>query len=217
LRSGAEPAKPRHTHSSEQAGKEVIMKKVPFALAILSLSPLFAQASDFTDSAQVVSSSPIIERVRDERQDCSNVPPPQAAAPRDRSYTGSIVGGLAGAILGNQVGRGRGNTAATAVGAVAGAVVGDRIDNRAPQAQPQGPAQRCATIESSREVVKGYNVVYRYNGRDIATTLPYNPGSRVTVGVSLIEDRQPVAAYSGDARQYDDRQPAAGYQNDYRQ
>jgi len=163
------------------------------AVAALLFSPLFAQASDFTDSAQVISSSPIIERVREERQDCSNVPPPQAAPHRERSFAGSIVGGLAGAILGSQVGQGRGNTAATAVGAVAGAVVGDRIDNRAPQSVP-APAPRCATIESSREVVKGYNVVYRYNGRDIATTLPYNPGSRVTVGVSLIEEQTPLAA-----------------------
>ncbi len=191
-----------------------MMKTIPFArvtLAALSLAPLFAQAGDFTDIAQVVSSSPIIERVRDERQDCSNVPPPQAAPQRDRSYTGSIVGGLAGAILGNQVGGGRGNTAATAVGAVAGAVVGDRIDNRAPQQQAQGQQQRCAVIESTREVVKGYNVVYRYNGRDIATTLPYNPGSRVTVAVGIIEDRQPVAAYSNDSRSNDYRS------NDYRQ
>ena len=178
------------------------------AVAALLFSPLFAQASDFTDSAQVISSSPIIERVREERQDCSNAPPPQAASQRERSFAGSIVGGLAGAILGNQVGQGRGNTAATAVGAVAGAVVGDRIDNRAPQSA-QAPAPRCATIESSREVVKGYNLVYRYNGRDIATTLPYNPGSRVTVGVGVIEDRQPVAAL-GDYRQ------SGGYSNDYR-
>ncbi|MFM9999565.1 MAG: glycine zipper 2TM domain-containing protein [Burkholderiaceae bacterium] len=179
------------------------------AVAALLFSPLFAQASDFTDSAQVISSSPIIERVREERQDCSNVPPPQAAPHRERSFAGSIVGGLAGAILGSQVGQGRGNTAATVVGAVAGAVVGDRIDNRAPQQQAQGPAPRCAVIESSREVVKGYNVVYRYNGRDIATTMPYNPGSRVTVGVGVIEDRQPVAAL-GDYRQ------SGGYSNDYR-
>ncbi len=200
------------------------MKKIPFArtltLAALSISPLFASASDFTDSAQVISSTPIIERVREERQDCSNVPPPQAAPQRDRSYTGSIVGGLAGAILGNQVGQGRGNTAATAVGAVAGAVVGDRIDNRAPQQQAQAQPQRCATIESSREVVKGYNVVYRYNGRDIATTLPYNPGSRVTVGVAII-DEQPPLAYSResrdgrDARDY--REPRDGRDSrDYR-
>jgi uncharacterized protein YcfJ len=189
------------------------MNKVPFAvatLAAIALAPLYAQASDFTDTAQVVSSSPIIERVRDERQDCSNVPPPQAAPQRDRSYTGSIVGGIAGAILGNQVGRGRGNTAATAVGAVAGAVVGDRIDNRAPQQQAQGPAPRCAVIESTREVVKGYNVVYRYNGRDIATTMAYNPGSRVSVGVGIIEDNQPVAS-SNDYRQ------SEGRSNDYRQ
>ena len=75
------------------------------AVAALLFSPLFAQASDFTDSAQVISSSPIIERVREERQDCSNVLPPQAAPQRERSFAGSIVGGLAGAILGSQVGQ----------------------------------------------------------------------------------------------------------------
>ena len=71
------------------------------AVAALLFSPLFAQASDFTDSAQVISSSPIIERVREERQDCSNAPPPQAASQRERSFAGSIVGGLAGALLGH--------------------------------------------------------------------------------------------------------------------
>ena len=35
-------------------------------------------------------------------------------------------------------------------------------------------------------MVQGYNVVYRYNGRDIATRLPYNPGPTVQLGIGVI-------------------------------
>lgn len=30
-------------------------------------------------------------------------------------------------------------------------------------------------------------MVYRYNGRDVTTTLPYNPGRTVKVGVGVID------------------------------
>lgn len=74
---------------------------------------------------------------------------------------------------------------ATAVGAATGAIVGDRIDNSRPAAAP-GQIQRCRQIDSYRQEVSGYNVVYRYDNRDIAATLPYHPGNTVTVGVGII-------------------------------
>jgi hypothetical protein len=43
-------------------------------------------------------------------------------------------------------------------------------------------------VETTREIVKGYTVVYRYNGRDITTTLPYNPGKTVKVGIGVVDD-----------------------------
>ncbi len=106
----------------------------------------------------------------------------------NRSYTGAAVGAVAGGLLGNQVGNGAGKGAATAAGTIAGAMVGDRVATQqtAPAAQP---TQRCRTVESSREVIKGYDVVYRYNGRDVKTTLPYNPGATVRVGVGVIDSR----------------------------
>jgi len=191
-------------------------------------------APDFTDTAQVISSRPIIERVTEPRQDCSNVPAGAPAQERsvvapvvggvagailgsqvgrgrgrdaataagavagtivgdrvanpdsNRSMTGAVVGGAAGGLIGAQVGRGEGRTAATAAGAIAGAVVGDRVDNRQTTAGAQ-PASRCRTVETTRDVIKGYTVVYRYNGRDITTTLPYNPGSSVRVGIGVID------------------------------
>lgn len=103
----------------------------------------------------------------------------------NRSYTGAAVGAVAGGLLGSQMGNGRGNTATTAAGTIAGTMIGDRAGTKTAAAQP---AQRCRTVESSREVIKGYNVVYRYSGRDVTTTLPYNPGNTVKVGVGIIND-----------------------------
>ncbi len=139
-------------------------------------------AADYTDNAQVVSATPIFERVSEPRQECT---PERAAAPQERSLVGPIVGGVAGALLGSQIGRGNGRTAATAGGAIAGAVVGDRIDNR--QTASAQPGQRCRTVESTREVVRGYTVVYRYNGRNITTSMPYDPGQSVKVGISAFD------------------------------
>lgn len=192
-------------------------------------------ASDFVDTAQVISSTPIIERVSTPRQECyTETAAPQK--PQERSYAAPILGGLAGALLGRQVGHGNGRDVATAVGAavgtmsgdaianpdanrsytgaavgavtggllgsqvgngggkgvttaagtIAGTMIGDRVGAQ-PGANAQ-PVQRCRTIESTREVIKGYHVTYRYNGRDATTTLPYNPGNTVKVGVGIIDD-----------------------------
>jgi uncharacterized protein YcfJ len=193
-------------------------------------------APDLTDTALVVSSTPIIERISEPRQECSAAPVAAPASAPERSMTGVVVGGLAGAILGHQVGKGSGRTAATAAGAAVGSIVGDRVANpesdrpvtgsvvgaaaggllgaqvgrgtgrdaaaaagavtgsvvgdrvqNPPQAASSGPAQQCRTVTLTRDVVKGYTVVYRYNGRDITTTLPYQPGRTVQVGVGVID------------------------------
>jgi uncharacterized protein YcfJ len=102
----------------------------------------------------------------------------------ERSMTGSVVGGAAGGLLGAQVGKGNGRTAAAAAGAIAGAVAGDHIGNR--QVAASAPVQSCRTVETIRETVRGYTVVYQYNGRDITTTLPHDPGPTVRVGVGVI-------------------------------
>lgn len=194
-----------------------------------------AHAADFTDNARVISSTPIVEKVREPRQECFSEAPPQRPAQgersviapiiggvagallgstvgrgsgrdaataagaiagsivgdrvanpdSERSMTGSVVGGAAGGLLGAQVGRGNGRTASAAAGAIAGSVAGDRIDNR--QNASAQPAQRCRTVETTRDIVRGYTVVYQYNGRDITTTLPYDPGPSVRVGITALD------------------------------
>lgn len=205
---------------------------------VLALTSAAAAATDYTDTAPVISASPVIERITEPRQECWTDRAVQTQRPQERSVVAPIIGGVAGAILGSQVGKGRGRdaaaaagavagtiigdrvanpdsersatgavvggatggligaqvgkgdgrTTAAAAGAIAGAVVGDRVDNR--QVAAARPAQRCRTVETTRELVRGYTVVYRYNGRDITTTLPYHPGDTVRVGVGVIDERQ---------------------------
>ena len=218
------------------------MKKAILVAALMTLASKGHAAPDFTDTAQVISSTPIIDRVTEQRQECGPAPAGAPAPQAERSVVAPVVGGVAGAIIGHQVGRGSGKTAATAAGAVAGTIIGDRVANpdsnrsatgavvggaaggligaqvgkgsgrdaaaaagaiagtvigdrvQNPQATASTqPAQACRTVETTRDVIKGYTVVYRYNGRDITTTLPYNPGSTVRVGISVL-DGAPAAS-----------------------
>lgn len=101
------------------------MKSAIPTAVLIAYAGVSAAANDLIDTAQVVSSTPILERIAGSRQECDPVP---AAAP-----------------------------------------------------------QQCRSVPTTREVVKGYTVVYRYNGRDITTTLPYDPGPTVRVGVGVVE------------------------------
>ena len=164
------------------------MKRQTILTVVAAFASSGALAADYVDTAQVLSSTPIIERVADSRQECS----PAAPAPeKSTNYVAPIIGGVVGGLLGHQVGQGRGQTAATIVGAAGGAVAGSAVANRNSQ-QPQ--QQNCRTVESTREVVNGYNVTYRYNGRDVNVALPYNPGSTVKVGVAIILDERAADA-----------------------
>jgi uncharacterized protein YcfJ len=165
--------------------------KTRLIATIVMLLPTWgAGAADYTDSAQVISVTPIIERVTEPRQECT--PNTAAPQPQERSVVAPIVGGVAGAVLGSQVGRGSGKTAATAAGAIAGAVVGDRIGNS--QTAGAQPTQYCRTVETIRDVVKSYTVVYRYNDRNITTTMPYDPGRTIRVSITAIDGTREAVA-----------------------
>ena len=86
---------------------------LPLVAAVLAALP--AQAADYTDTARVVSATPIVERVREPRQECTAEAPPQIPQ-AERSVIAPIIGGVAGALLGSTVGRGSGRDAATAAG-----------------------------------------------------------------------------------------------------
>ena len=154
------------------------------ALAVAGIAGSAYAASDMVDTAQVISSRPIIERVTESRQECDPAPAPQRSG---NSVVAPIVGGVVGGLIGHQVGQGSGQTAATIVGATGGAVAGSAIANRS---GGQAAPQQCRNVETTREVVNGYDVVYRYNGRDANVKLPYNPGNTLKVGISVLLDER---------------------------
>lgn len=150
-----------------------------------------AAAADFTDWATVVSTRPVIERTVAPREECrTEVITRNEVRTEGSSPLGAIVGGIAGGVLGHQVGGGRGRDVATAAGAVAGAAIGNNIDNQnrvTTTAPVSREVQRCRTVDAVNEVVRGYDVVYHYAGRDVSVRLPYDPGNRVRVAVGIAQ------------------------------
>ena len=45
--------------------------------------------------------------------------------------------------------------------------------------------ERCQVHDNYRQVVTGYDVRYRFEGRDYATRLPYDPGKFLTLNVNF--------------------------------
>lgn len=164
------------------------MKK---SLLILGMTFLFGSsyAADFIDTAQVISSKPIYERVTKTHRECSIESVP-VDAPREHSVGGAVVGGVVGGLVGSQIGKGTGKKVATVTGVVAGAMAGDRIASSQPQQTRE--VEHCREVENVGEtisIIKGYNVTYRYKGQDIKTVLPYQPGDTVRIRVSVVEER----------------------------
>ena len=170
------------------------MKKISAtAIAVLMSGGSAYGANEIIDYAQVISSRPVIERVTETSQVCAPAPAQQQQS-SGSSIVAPIVGGVVGGVLGHQVGQGRGQTAATIVGAAGGAMAGAAIANKSNSPPAQ---QQCRNVQNYRDVVTGYDVVYRYNGRDANVRLPYNPGNTIRVGVSVLPDDRAADAGRG--------------------
>ena len=118
---------------------------------------------------------------------------------------GTVIGAIIGGVVGHQFGRSSGGRdVGTGVGVVAGGLIGNQIENSpsanaAPGYAQGGPArvdyvpetrtvQRCKTVYDNRDEVTGYNVAYRYQGRDYTTRMAYDPGPTMRVQVNLTPD-----------------------------
>jgi uncharacterized protein YcfJ len=153
------------------------------------LQALPGLADGFRDSAPVISSTPVYERINEPRRECwSERVGYERVRAGKREYGGAVLGALVGGLLGNTIGGGDGRKAAIAAGAATGAIVGDRIDNDGNEVRTyQRPIyeERCSVSDNWSQRLTGYDVVYRYNGRDYRAFLPYDPGPRVQVQVNV--------------------------------
>ncbi|TAG49741.1 MAG: glycine zipper 2TM domain-containing protein [Betaproteobacteria bacterium] len=123
---------------------------------------------------------------------------------------GTVLGAIIGGVVGHQFGNSsRGRDHGTAAGVVLGGIVGNSIENSAPSGAQFAAApsrvdyipetrnvQRCQTVYDNREEVRGYNVTYRYQGRDYSARMAYDPGPTMNVRVNLApEVRGPAPRY----------------------
>ena len=133
----------------------------------------------------------------------------QPAPPPERTIgAGTVIGAIIGGVVGHQFGNSSGGRdVGTGVGVVAGGLIGNQIENSqrtttAPGYVQSGPArvdyipetrnvQRCQTVYDNRDEVTGYNVAYRYQGRDYTTRMAYDPGTSMRVQVNLTPDIAP--------------------------
>lgn len=140
--------------------------------------------------ADVLHVDPVYEVVRyaDPVEECYDEPVTYRD-PGERSHGGAVLGAIIGGVLGSNVGSGSGRRAATVAGAVAGGAVGANEDRR--RAEPdryyQGRERRCRLVDVPREErrIAGYDVEYQYKGDVYMSRLPYDPGSKLRVRVSV--------------------------------
>ena len=153
-------------------------------------------SGEFDDFARVTNVIAQVEQINRPRQECrteivqvNRQVQTQAAQPRANG--GAIIGGIAGALIGNQIGGGSGRTTATAAGAIIGAISGDRLENNGTQqgavetVTSEQPVQRCRMVDNFESRTTGYNVTYEYKGRQYSSVLPYDPGNRLKVNVTV--------------------------------
>jgi uncharacterized protein YcfJ len=163
------------------------MKAAVIACAT-ALTLVAVEANAFEAMASVVSVSPITEQVNHPTQQCwTESQQVTQALPQSRNPAGALLGGVAGGLLGALIGRGNGRVAAAAVGAGVGAITGDTVANRnnAAAVTSTVPVQRCQQVNNFETVTTGYQVIYDYDGQRFSARVPYKPGDRLPVTVSV--------------------------------
>jgi len=140
-------------------------------------------------TATVLSASPAYETVRfsEPREECAE----ERVVYRDRDSgtAGTVIGAIVGGVVGNQVGGGSGRRAATVAGAVAGGAIGRNVDrNNGPERRSEGTERRCQVVDVVREErrLTGYDVEYRLLDEVYFARLPYDPGNKLRVRVSVM-------------------------------
>lgn len=162
------------------------------ALTLASGATLADYGQDFRDRAKVVASTPVYERVNEPRRECRTEYESRETYQNSNNTGGAVLGAVVGGLVGSTVGKGNGKVAAAAVGAATGAVIGDRWNDRdGSYSYEERPVERCRMVDNYHQQIVGYDVTYRYNGRNFTTRLPYDPGEWLGLNVSFSVADQP--------------------------
>jgi uncharacterized protein YcfJ len=147
---------------------------------------------DLFEYARVLEVQPIYREVRVSRplRECRDVPVYHTHRQGQESAGAMLAGGLIGGIIGHQFGDGRVNRVATVVGTLVGAKIGQDVGNGSAGSEHEtlvGYEEHCQIRQqlSYEEVVDGYDVTYRYRGRDYHVEMPYDPGKRIKMRIQF--------------------------------
>ena len=157
-------------------------------LTLLLMTPAFATEYVHYDHAKVIDSRPVYEvvRVSTPNRRCREIYTDQRTTPR--SYTGVVTGGIIGGVIGNQVVHGKYRDWGTVAGALLGGALGNDYSNRTQgSTTSKRVTERCHDVEriTERRELAGYEVTYRYHGREYVSMMDHDPGRRVRVAVSV--------------------------------
>jgi uncharacterized protein YcfJ len=140
-------------------------------------------------SARVVDVEPLIRyvTVNRPREECWNEVVRESARPYGVAGP-TAAGSIIGAAIGRQFGSGNDRDALTVLGAVAGgAVAHQRAVRNGAGATRDVLAQRCEVVSDrvTEQVVDGYLVTYRYEGRTYTMQTDRDPGEWVQLAVDV--------------------------------
>ncbi len=110
----------------------------------------------------------------------------------DNQALPTLLGGLIGGVIGHQFGRGRGKTAMTLAGSLVGMSIANTSarDRRSSTSDEPRYQQRCSIVRDNHPTreLTGYEVTYRYQGKEFVRTVRDKPGARLPLRVHV----QPV-------------------------
>ncbi|MEX1198085.1 MAG: glycine zipper 2TM domain-containing protein [Pseudohongiellaceae bacterium] len=177
------------------------MKKQLLSLVWISLACMAAPAMAGNDRygeasheyARVIESRPVYRQVSvsQPREQCWNERVRTAANGRGNgSDTPALVSAVVGGAIGNAVGT---NKSSRRVGAVVGAVLGHSVGRDIVSANSRSDRPRyrtvrhCETVDEyvHEERLVGYDVRYRYEGREYSVRTDRDPGERIRVRVHV--------------------------------
>jgi uncharacterized protein YcfJ len=152
----------------------------------------YDRSGDF-DFAPVVHVEPVRRQVRVSTpvRECWQETSYAPSGPLSSGHAGAtLLGSAIGVVIGNQIGHGRGKDAARVAGALVGGAIGHDVSV---QRQRELYGERGRTVErcgvsyrdSWEERIDGYDVTYRYAGREYFTRMPFDPGDRIRVRVDV--------------------------------
>jgi len=163
--------------------KNLTLFAVSASLAITSQ----AQAEDVQYArAKVIESKPIVRIVEQTsyRQECR--PQVRRSNHSANNSGGRILGSIIGAAIGHKIGKkSRHRTGATVAGAIIGGSIGNDVSRDNNHSYEQHNACYMKPVTWQEERIIGYQVVYRYNGQTFESRMPYDPGKRIRVQISV--------------------------------